>query len=326
VRAAVYERYGPPEVLHIADVPRPRPNNDEILVMVRYSTVNRLDCHTREANRSNGVAVSLLSRAVSGIPRPRQPILGTEFAGTVAAVGPAVIGFRVGDTVFGNTGLRFRCHAEYMCVSEQARVGTMPAGGSFDEFAAVTDGAFNALWCLRQADIRKGSRVLVYGASGAIGTAGVQMAAHFGADVTAVCGPNALDLVESLGASHVIDYTRDDFTHNGETYNVIFDAVGKHSFKRCKASLEHGGCFLATDGFRNVLLALKRFGDKRVRMALPPRYPRTDVVFLRELMEAGEYRAVIDRQYPLDDVVEAARYVETQQKVGNVVLRIADAA
>lgn len=323
MKAVVYERYGPPEVLHIADMPKPVPKDDEILVRIHASTVNRLDCHTREANRSNGFAVSVLSRAVSGFRGPRQPILGTEFAGTVDAIGPAVTGFRAGDKVYGNTGLKFGCHAEFTCMREQARVGLMPANARFDEAAAVTDGAFNALWCLRQADIQPGKRVVVYGASGAIGTAGVQLARYLGADVTAVCGTKNLELAASLGAGDVIDYTRDDFTKNGQTYDVIFDAVGKHSFKRCKGSLRSGGCYLATDGFRNVLLALKRFGDKRVRMTLPPRYPRHDVVLLRELMESGRYRAVIDRRYALADVIEAARYVETQQKVGNVVLMIA---
>jgi len=324
VRAVVYDRYGPPEVLRLAEVEKPVPRDDELLVRIHASTVNRVDCHTREANRSNGLAVSVLSRMVSGLRRPRRPILGTELAGEVEAVGPAVTEFKAGDRVFANTGLRFGCHAEFTCVRESSRVGQMPAGAGFEEAAPLTDGAFNALFCLRQADVREGRRVLVYGASGAIGTAGVQIARYFGADVTAVCSTKNLDLVKSLGADHVIDYTREDFTKNGETYDVIFDAVGKHSFKLSKDSLNPGGYYLATDGFRNLPLALwtARFGDKKVKFTLPPRYPRQDVVLLKELVEAGQYRAVIDRSYPLEEVVDAARYVETQQKTGNVVLRV----
>jgi NADPH:quinone reductase-like Zn-dependent oxidoreductase len=326
MRAVVYDHYGPPDVLRLEEVEKPSPKDGEVLVKIHASTVNRLDCHTREANRRSGPAVTLLSRMVSGVRRPRQPILGSEFAGVIEAVGQAVTEFQVGDRIFGNTGLRFGCHAEYTCVPETARIGQMPAGVSFEEAAAVTDGAFNALWCLRQANVRDGRRVLVYGASGSIGTAGVQVARYFGAEVTAVCNTKNLDLVKSLGADRVIDYTREDFTKNGETYDVIFDAVGKHSFKRCKDSLNPGGYYLATDGFRNLPLALwtARFGNKKVRFTLPPRYPREDVVLIKELMETDKYRAVIDRRYPLEEVIEAARYVETEQKIGNVVLAVSD--
>ncbi len=286
------------------------------------TTVNRLDCHTREANRPSGLAVSLLSRAVSGPRRPRQPVLGSEFAGEVQEVGPAVTEFEVGEQVFGNTGLKFGCHAEYLCVSERARVGTIPAGTGFEEAAPFTDGAFNALCCLRQAGALEGRKVLVYGASGAIGTAAVQLARYFGADVTGVCGTTNLQLVHSLGAAQVVDYLRQDFTSTGKTYDVIFDAVGKLFFGYCKGSLEPGGCYLATDGFRNIPLALwtRWFGDRKVRFALPPRYPRSDVALIKELVEARKFRAVIDRCYPLEDVVDAVRYVETAQKTGNVVL------
>ncbi len=324
MRAVVYDRYGPPDVLRLEDVERPVPKEDEVLVKIRATTVNRLDVHTREANVKAGLAVSLLSRLVSGVLRPRQPILGSEFAGVVAAVGSAVSEFAVGDRVFGNTGLRYATHAEFTCIRESARIVHMPAGISFEQAAPVTDGALNALWCLRLADVRKGQKVLVYGASGSIGTAGVQLAKYFGADVTAVCNTKNLDVVHSIGADRVIDYTREDFTKNGETYDVILDAVGKQSFKRCKGSLKLGGSYLATDGFRNLMLALwtSRFGDKKVMFKLPPRYTKADMLFLKALIEAGKYRAVIDRCYPLEDVVEASRYVETEQKTGNVVLTL----
>ena len=324
MRAVVYDRYGPPEVLRFEEVARPVPKEDEVLVKVHATTVNRLDVHTREANLKSGLAVSLLSRLVSGLRRPRQPILGSEFAGEVVAAGAAVTGFAVGDHVFGNNGLRFGAHAEFMCVRESARMAHKPAGMSFEEAAAVSDGFLNALTCLKQADLREGKRILVYGASGAIGTAGVQLARYFGADITAVCNTKNLELVKSLGADRAIDYSREDFTKNGETYDVIFDAVGKLSFKRSKSSLTAGGLYLPTDGFRNLILALwtPRFGDKKVVFQIPPRQTKQDVLLLKELIEAGRYRAVIDRCYPLEDVVEASRYVETEQKTGNVVLTI----
>jgi NADPH:quinone reductase-like Zn-dependent oxidoreductase len=324
MKAVVYDTYGPADVLRLEDVERPVPREDEVLVKIHATTVNRLDVHTREANASSGVAIALLSRSISGLRRPRQRILGSEFAGEVAAAGAAVTEFAVGDDIFGTTGFRFGAHAEFMCVPERARVAHMPAGISFEEAAAVSDGFLNALTCLKQVDLGKGRRILVYGASGSIGTAGVQLAKYFGADVTAVCTTKNFELVRSLGADRVIDYTQEDFTKNGETYDVIFDAVGKHSFKRSKASLSSGGSYLATDGFRNIILAMwtPRFGDKKVVFQIPPRQTKQDVLLLKELMEAGRYRAVIDRRYPLEEVVEATRYVETQQKTGNVILTV----
>jgi NADPH:quinone reductase-like Zn-dependent oxidoreductase len=324
MRAVVYDRYGPPEVLRLEDVERPVPKEDEVLVRIHATTVNRLDCATREANRRSGLVAMLLSRLISGVRRPRRRILGSEFAGEVQAAGAAVSEFAVGDQVFGTTGLRFGGHAEFICVRESARIAHKPIGVSFEEATAVCDGALNALWCLRVADLRKGQRVLIYGASGAIGTAGVQLAKYFEADVTAVCNTKNLEVVRSLGADRVIDYTQEDFTQNGETYDVVFDAVGKHSFRRCKGSLRRGGSYLATDGFRNLILALwtSRIGDKKVKFQLPPVYAKKDVLFLKELIEAGKYRPVIDRRYPLEEVVDAARYVETEQKTGNVVLTV----
>ena len=235
MRAVVYDRYGPPEVLRIEEVARPAPRDDELVVRVHAATVNRLDCHTREANRSNGLVISGVSRLVSGLRRPRQPILGTEFAGEVVAAGPAVNRFGAGDRVFGNTGLRFACHAEFTCVPQAARVAPMPAGAGFAAAAAAPDGALNALWCLRLAGPVQGRRVLVYGASGAIGTAAVQVAKHFGAQVTAVCGPAGVAVVQAIGADRVIDYTKEDFTADRGRYFSVFDAVAKESFAHCRA-------------------------------------------------------------------------------------------
>jgi NADPH:quinone reductase-like Zn-dependent oxidoreductase len=325
MRAVVYDKYGPPDVLRLEEVAKPVPKEDEVLVRVHATTVTRADVHTREANRSSGRAMTLVSRLISGLRRPRQPILGREFAGEVEAVGAAVSEFAVGDRVFGLSGLTFGAHAEFMCMRESARIARMPAGMSFEDAAPICDGALNALMCLKQADLRKGRTILIYGASGAIGTAGVQLARYFGADITAVCSTKNLELVRSLGADAVIDYTQEDFTKNGQTYDVIFDAVGKLSFRRSRASLEPGGVYLPTDGPVNLMWALmpSRKGAKRVVFQIPPRQPKKDVLFLKELIEAGKFRPVIDRSYPLEDVIEATRYVETQQKTGNVVLTVA---
>jgi len=324
MRAVVYDRYGPPDVLRLEDIERPVPANDEVLVRVHATTVNRFDTATREANRRSGMAISLLSRLVSGVRRPRHRVLGTEFAGTVEVVGTAVRGFAVGDTVFGTTGLRFGAHAEFVSIPATDRIAHMPAGMSFEEAAPICDGALNALTGLKQADLRKGRSILIYGASGAIGTAGVQLAKAFGADVTAVCSTKNLELVRSLGADRVIDYTQEDFTKNGQRYDVILDAVGKQSFRRCRASLEPRGIFLPTDGLGNLIWALltSRSKSKKVLFQIPPRQTKQDVLFLKELVEARKFRPVIDRCTRLEDVIEATRYVETEQKVGNVVLTV----
>jgi NADPH:quinone reductase-like Zn-dependent oxidoreductase len=327
MRAVVYDSYGPPDVLRVEEVEKPVPKEDEVLVKIHATTVTRADCATREANRGSGLFVTLISRLISGIRRPRQRILGTELAGEVEAVGRAVSEFAVGDRVFGTSGFRFGAHAEFICLRETARIAPMPTAMSFEEAATVCDGGLNSLWCLRGANLRKGQRILIYGASGAIGTAGVQLARCFDADVTAVCNTKNIELVRSLGADRVIDYLQEDFTRNGQRYDVIFDAVGKLSFRRCRDSLQGGGIYLATDGLQNLVLALwtPRFGDKTVLFSIPPRYTKKDVLFLKELIEAGRYRAVIDRSYPLEDVVDATRYVETEQKTGNVVLTVSRA-
>jgi NADPH:quinone reductase-like Zn-dependent oxidoreductase len=317
MRAVVFDRYGPPEVLRLAEVARPVPKQDEVLIKVRATTVNRTDTAIRQGE-------PYFSRFISGFPRPRWKILGTELAGEVEAAGPAVTEFTAGDQVFGVNAWRFGARAQFACMRERAALARKPAGMSFEEAAAVCDGAILALGCLRPAELREGKTILVYGASGSIGTAAVQLAKYFGADVTAVCNTKNVDLVRSLAADQVIDYTREDFTTNGQTYDVIFDAVGKHSFRRSKGSLNRGGMYLATDGLQNLALALwtSRLGDKTVVFPIPPRYTKNDVLFLRQLIEAGKYRAVIDRCYPLEQVIDAARYVETEQKTGNVVLTV----
>jgi len=317
MRAVVHDRYGPPDVLRLEDVERPVPMDDEVLVKIHATTVTRTDTGLRSAK-------PFFSRLITGLRRPRNKILGMELAGEVEAVGAAVTEFKVGDCVFGGKG--FGAHAEFVCIRESGPLAHMPAGMTFDEAASVYDGASEALACLRKAGHLKGRSMVIYGASGSIGTAAVQLAKHFGAHVTAVCNTKTVELMRSLGADEVVDYTQGDFTKNGKTYDVIFDSVGKHSFRRSRRSLKPGGVFLETDlGFMwhvPLLLLLTRWiGDKRVKMGIP-RYTKQDVLFLKELIEAGKYRAVIDRRYPLEDVIEATRYVETGQKTGNVVLTV----
>jgi NADPH:quinone reductase-like Zn-dependent oxidoreductase len=317
MRAVVHDRYGAPDVLRLEDVERPVPKDDEVLIKIHATTVSRTDCGLRSAK-------PFITRFFTGLRQPKRRILGMELAGDAEAVGAAVTEFEVGDHVFGVNG--FGAHAEFVCMRESAPLAHKPAGMSFDQAAAVCDGASLALACLRTADLRKGRSILVYGASGSVGTAGVQLAKYFGADVTAVCNTKNVELVKSLGADEVIDYSQEDFTKNGKTYDVIFDAVGKHSFRRCRRSLKPGGIYVETDlGFlwHVPVLALltRRIGDKRVTLGIT-RYTKEDVLFLKELIEAGKYRAVIDRRYPLEDVVEATKYVETGQKTGNVVLTV----
>jgi NADPH:quinone reductase-like Zn-dependent oxidoreductase len=319
MRAVVFDRYGPPEVLRLEEVERPVPKDDEVLIKVRASTVNRTDTGLRSAEY-------FISRFLTGLLRPKRKIPGTELAGAIEAVGPAVTEFEVGDHVFGVSSKTAGAHAEFVCLPEDAPLAHMPTGVTFEEAAAVADGVILALSYLRPVDLRKRRKILVHGASGSIGTAGVQLARYFDADVTATCATKNVELVRTLGADRVIDYTREDFTKSSETYDFIFDAVGKLSFKRCKGSLKPGGIYGSTDlgpYWQNPFLALwtSRIGDKKVMFPIP-RYKKQDVVFLKELIEARKYRAVIDRRYPLEDVVEANRYVETGQKTGNVVLTV----
>ncbi|HEY6067145.1 MAG TPA: NAD(P)-dependent alcohol dehydrogenase [Gaiellaceae bacterium] len=321
MRAVVYDRYGPPEVLHLEEVERPVPADGEVLVRVHATTVNRTDCGWRSAR-------PFFIRYFIGMRRPKRRILGSELAGEVAAVGSGVDELEPGDHVFGVSG--FGANAQFVCMRANRPLAHKPKGMSFEEAAAVCDGAISALSCLRKADLRKGRSILVYGASGSIGTAAVQLAKHFGADVTAVCNTKSVELVRSLGADVVIDYLQEDFTKSGKTYDVIFDAVGKQSFRRCRRSLKEGGIFIDTDlgflwHFPLVVLLTRLIGDKKATLGVA-RYRKEDVLFLKELIEAGKYRAVIDRRYPLEQVVEATRYVETGEKIGNVVLTVHDTA
>jgi NADPH:quinone reductase-like Zn-dependent oxidoreductase len=320
MRAVVHDRYGKPDVLRLADVERPVPEANEVLVRIHATTVTRTDCHIRAAD-------PFLWRFFEGLLRPKRKILGLELSGEVEAVGAAVTEFEVGDHVFGVSANKFGAHAEFVCLQESSPLAHMPAGMSFEEAAAVCDGAHQGLSALERGGVGKGTRLLVYGASGSCGTAAVQLAArHLGAHVTAVCNTKNVEVVRSLGADEVIDYLQEDFTKNGERYDVILDAVGKHSFRRCRGSLKPGGIFVATDRLFNFVLVLwtSRIGDKKVVFAVTP-YSKKEVLLVKELVAAGKYRAVIDRTYPLEDVVEATRYVETMQKTGNVVLTVGGA-
>ena len=317
MRAVVFDRYGPPEVLRVEEIARPAPKEGEVLVKVHATTVNRSDCGFRGAER-------FFTRFFTGLLRPKHRTPGMELAGEVVGVGDGVDEFAVGDEVFGLKGTG--ANAEYVCVRAGGALAHKPANITFEEAAAVSDGACIALACLQRGNLREGTRILIYGASGSIGTAAVQLAKSFGAHVTAVCDTARMELVRSLGADEVVDYTREDFTRNGETYDVVFDAVGKHSFRRSRRSIKDGGIFLETDlGFMwhvpPLALATRWIGDKKVTLPIP-KYTKEDVLYVKGLIEAGRYRPVIDRTYPLEDVVEATRYVETGQKTGNVVLTL----
>ena len=314
MRAVVHDRYGPPEVLRIEDVEKPVPKDDEVLVRVRATTVTQTDCHMRRAR-------PLLWRLMLGLRRPKRRILGLELAGEVEAVGSAVTDFAVGDRVFG---MRSGAHAEYVCVRENGFLAPMPTGMTFEEAAAVCDGANQGLGHLKEANVGAGTRLLVYGASGSCGTAAVQLGKrYFGAHVTAVCNTRNVELVRSLGADEVVDYLQEDFTKSGRTYDVILDAVGKHSFFRTRCALNPTGAYVATDRLYNLPLRfLTSRSKKRVLFSTEWRPPRENILLLKELIEAGKYRAVVDRTYPLEDVVEATRYVDSWQKAGNVVLTV----
>jgi NADPH:quinone reductase-like Zn-dependent oxidoreductase len=318
MRAAVHERYGPPEILRVAEVARPEPAADEVLVRVRASSVTRSDCGVRNSEY-------WFARVFTGLVRPKRKIAGTEFAGVVEAVGSAVTSFAPGDEVFGIKG---GANAELVCVRETGVIAHKPERLSFEEAAVVADGGLSALTMLPALGPIEGRHIVVYGASGSIGTAAVQVAKHLGARVTAVTDTARADVVGSLGADEVVDYLREDWTRRG-TYDGVLDAVGKSSFRKARRALKPGAVYASADlGFMwhgpLAILATKLIGSRRAKLAIA-RYRQADLLRLRELIDAGAYRPVIDRTYGLDDVVEAARYVETHQKTGNVVLRIASA-
>jgi NADPH:quinone reductase-like Zn-dependent oxidoreductase len=313
----VFDRYGPPEVLRITDVERPIPKDDEVLVRVRATTATRTDAGFRSAEY-------FVARAFTGLFRPRRGIVGLEFAGEVAEIGAAVTEFAVGDRVFG---IRSGSNAEYVCVRERGVIAHMPADLTFEEAAAVADGALSAMSLLRSAGVASGTKLLVYGASGSIGTGAVQVGKHFlGAHVTAVCNTQNVELVCSLGADEIVDYLNEDFASRGQTYDVVFDAAGKTSFLRCRRALARGGLYITTDpGFMwhdAILALLTKWGsDRKAKLGIV-RYKQEDLLVVRELVERGTYRPVIDRRYAIEDVVEAHRHVDTHQKTGNVVLTI----
>jgi NADPH:quinone reductase-like Zn-dependent oxidoreductase len=321
VKAAVRERYGPPEVVRVGEVDKPAPKDGELLVEVHATTVNRTDCGARAAK-------PFFYRLFIGLRRPRLTVLGNEFAGEVEAVGGGVTSFRPGDRVFGWSQNRFGAHAEYLAVPERGSVATMPANLSFEEAAPGTEGAHYALSMIRSAGVLPGQDVLVNGATGAIGSAAVQLLAHLGAKVTATCSTAHQDLVAGLGAARVIDYTAEDFTQDAERYDVVLDSVGKSSFARCRRLLRPRGIFLSSDLgplSQNPVMALVTplFGGRRVMFPIPvQRDPAAVMRHLKDLMESGAFKPLIDRRYPLAQIVDAYRYVESGEKVGSVVITL----
>lgn len=307
MKAVVYERYGSPEVLRLVEIAKPTPKDNEVLVRVRATTVTKGDVRMRSFTVPR--AQWIPARLYLGIRRPRRPILGMELAGDIEAVGSNVTRFKVGDPVFASTfEVGFGGYAEYKCMPEDGQIALKPDQVSYGEAAAVVGGGMTALRCLKKANIQPGQTVLIYGASGAVGTNAVQLAHHWGAVVTGVCSTANLDLVRGLGADHVIDYTREDFTQRGDTYDVIFDAVAKFPPARAKRALKPAGVYL------NVHKDSDERGGRSVR--------NEALLALKDLLEAGTLKTVIDRTYPLEQIVEAHRYVDQGHKRGNVVITI----
>jgi len=328
MRAYTYDRFGPPEVLALKEVPKPVPGDHEVLVRIRATTVTAGDWRVRSLEVPRGFG--LLSRLALGLSGPRQPILGSELSGEIEAVGKAVTRFRVGDPVFGFTGMRLGCHAEYRCLPEEGHgrkdeaVALKPANLGFEEAAALSFGGTTALSFFRKAKLKRGENVLVVGASGGVGTAAVQLARHFGASVTGVCSTANLELVRSIGADRVIDYTREDFTRSGERYDVIVDTAGTAPFSRCEGSLAEGGRLLVVLGsLPEVLRApvVSLTSTKRIIGGVVS-WGVEDLRFLASLAEAGHYRPVIDRRYTFAEMVEAHRHVDAGHKRGNVVVSV----
>jgi NADPH:quinone reductase-like Zn-dependent oxidoreductase len=339
MQAAVHTRYGRPEVVRISVLERPTITDDEVLVHVHATTVNRTDCGFRSGRPLIArLAISAFTAAqvsgplakgtafLTGLFKPHTTVLGNEFAGVVEAVGGGVTAFTVGERVFGYSGDRFGAHAEYLSIPEAGPLATMPSNLTYEQTAASTEGSHYALSWIRAAKIHSGQDILVNGATGAIGSAAVQLLKSLGANVTAVCDTTNLTLVSGLGADRVIDYTAEDFTTDEQTYDVVLDAVGKSSFGRCKRLLKPGGTYLSSELgalAQNPVLALVTplFGGRRVMFPIP-KHDQQMVRYFQELIESGKFTPVIDRRYPLDQIVEAYRYVETGQKIGNVVISV----
>ncbi len=322
MKAIVYERYGPPDVLELKELAKPTPKDNEVLIRTHATTVTAGDCRVRSLHMP--VGFGLIARLVLGVSRPRQPILGSELAGKVESVGKDVNKFKIGDEVFAFTGARLGCHAEYKCMPEDGAVALKPANLTFDEAAAISSCGTTALDFFRRGKLQSGEKVVVIGASGGVGTAAVQLAKHFGADVTGVCSAANVELVRSLGVTHVIDYTREDFTQNGETYDVIVDTAGTAPFSRSKASLkEKGRLLLVLSGLPDMLQIpwVSMTSSKKI-IAGPAAGRVEDLRFLAELAQAGEFRPVIDRRYPFEQIAEAHRYVDTGRKKGNVIITL----
>ena len=323
MKAIVCTEYGLPDVLQLQEVERPTPEDDEVLIKIHAATVNIGDCRIRSFDTP--LVFWIPYRITLGIRRPKIPILGSVLAGEIEAVGKDVTRFRKGDQVFGMAINCFRAHAQYTCRPTAGALAAKPANMTYEEAAAIPHGAATALFFLRdKGKIQSGQRVLIIGASGAVGTSAIQLAKYFGAEVTGVCSTANLEMVKSLGADRVIDYTREDFTRNGETYDLIFDAVSKSSFSRCKNSLEEGGIYLATDPSVAVVLPMlwtSMIGSKKAIWALGPETAE-DLIFLKELIEAGKLTSVIDRRYPLEKTAEAHMYVEKGHTKGNVVIPV----
>ncbi len=319
MKASVNTIYGEPEVLQIKQVPKPVPTANQVLIKIHATTVNRTDCGFRKPEY-------LLVRLISGLFKPKHTILGSELAGEIEEVGANVQSFKVGDKVFGLSTFVFGTHAEYICMDEKKAIALMPNNISYNQAAAICDGAFLAYANIQKIDFNKSPQILVNGASGSIGTATVQLVKHFGAEVTAVCNTKTVELIKSLGADHVYDYLKEDFTQNGKKYDFVLDVVGKSSFFKCKKILKPKGIYISSElGYlsQNIYLALftPLFMGKKVLFPIP-KDKKKDIELFKELIETGKYKAVIDKIYPLDQIVEATKYVETGEKTGNVVIQI----